>query len=133
MDLRPPPSSAAAAPPPSASSAADVGRLSAVRATELLDAVDGTLYSGDSSLLQREAMRVMVGGMTAEHILERLTEGVQGRGVVQARNGEHQCDHDEQQGDQAGAAQAAPAASHEFDETNPSSALLTPSRSGARL
>jgi phosphate acetyltransferase len=27
-------------------------------------------------LMQREAQRVMVGGMTAEHILERLTEGV---------------------------------------------------------
>ncbi|MFG1783071.1 phosphate acetyltransferase [Rhodococcus oryzae] len=43
---------------------------------ELLTAVDGELYSGDPELLQREALRVMVGGMTAEHILERLSEGV---------------------------------------------------------
>ncbi|MGB7362580.1 MAG: phosphate acetyltransferase [Rhodococcus sp. (in: high G+C Gram-positive bacteria)] len=43
---------------------------------ELLTAMKGTLYSGDSELLGREALSVMVGGMTAEHILERLTEGV---------------------------------------------------------
>ncbi|AUM17996.1 MULTISPECIES: phosphate acetyltransferase [Rhodococcus] len=43
---------------------------------ELLTAVDGELYSGDPELLHREALRVMVGGMTAEHILERLTESV---------------------------------------------------------
>lgn len=54
----------------------EIPLLVAPTMAELLDAVDGTLYSGDSSLLQREAMRVMVGGMTAEHILERLTEGV---------------------------------------------------------
>ncbi|TFI46024.1 phosphate acetyltransferase [Rhodococcus sp. 1R11] len=54
----------------------EIPLLVAPTMAELLVAVDGTLYSGDSSLLQREAMRVMVGGMTAEHILERLTEGV---------------------------------------------------------
>ncbi|MCZ4521624.1 phosphate acetyltransferase [Rhodococcus ruber] len=54
----------------------EIPLLVAPTMAELLDAVDGTLYSGDSSLLQREALRVMVGGMTAEHILERLTEGV---------------------------------------------------------
>ncbi|WP_132471845.1 phosphate acetyltransferase [Rhodococcus sp. SMB37] len=43
---------------------------------ELQTAIDGELYSGDSDLLQREVLRIMVGGMTAEHILERLTEGV---------------------------------------------------------
>lgn len=43
---------------------------------ELLTAIDGELYSGDPELLHREALRVMVGGMTAEHILERLTESV---------------------------------------------------------
>ena len=43
---------------------------------ELLTAIDGELYSGDPELLHREALRVMVGGMTAEHILERITEGV---------------------------------------------------------
>ncbi|SIR94313.1 phosphate acetyltransferase [Williamsia sterculiae] len=43
---------------------------------ELLDELDGELYSGDPELLSREALHVLVGGMTAEHILERLTEGV---------------------------------------------------------
>lgn len=42
---------------------------------ELLESIDGSLFSGDPELLHREALRVMVGGMTAEHILERLTEG----------------------------------------------------------
>lgn len=43
---------------------------------ELCDAVDGALSSGDERLLSREAMDVLVAGMTAEHVLERLTEGV---------------------------------------------------------
>ncbi|WP_043450445.1 phosphate acetyltransferase [Jongsikchunia kroppenstedtii] len=43
---------------------------------ELMAELNGSLYSGDPELLGREAMSVMVGGMTAEHILERLTEGV---------------------------------------------------------
>jgi phosphate acetyltransferase len=42
---------------------------------ELLTAVDGTLIHGDTSLLGREVLHVMVAGMTAEHVLERLTEG----------------------------------------------------------
>ncbi|GAA5045057.1 phosphate acetyltransferase [Nocardia callitridis] len=42
---------------------------------ELCAAVDGEIYSGDPELLNREALRIMVGGMTAEHILERLVEG----------------------------------------------------------
>ncbi len=42
---------------------------------ELLTAVDGSLVHGDPSLLGREVMHVMVGGMTAEHVLERLQEG----------------------------------------------------------
>jgi phosphate acetyltransferase len=54
----------------------EIPLLVAPTMAELLDAVDGTLYSGDSELMQREALRVMVGGMTAEHILERLSEGV---------------------------------------------------------
>lgn len=54
----------------------EIPLLIAPTMAELLDAVDGKLYSGDSELMQREALRVMVGGMTAEHILERLTEGV---------------------------------------------------------
>lgn len=43
---------------------------------ELMDAMGGRLLWGDEELLDREAMSVLVGGMTAEHILERLTEGV---------------------------------------------------------
>ena len=36
----------------------------------------GPLISGDAALLGREAMGVLVAGMTAEHVLERLTEGM---------------------------------------------------------
>jgi phosphate acetyltransferase len=50
--------------------------LVAPSVAELRDAVDGTVVSGDESLLNREAMDVLVAGMTAEHVLERLTEGV---------------------------------------------------------
>ena len=42
---------------------------------ELCTAVHGTLVHGDPSLLAREVMGVMVAGMTADHVLERLTEG----------------------------------------------------------
>ncbi|MFT4128114.1 MAG: phosphate acetyltransferase [Gordonia sp. (in: high G+C Gram-positive bacteria)] len=42
---------------------------------ELKDALGARLYSGDPALLDREALTVMVGGMTVEHILERLSEG----------------------------------------------------------
>ncbi|GAC58921.1 phosphate acetyltransferase [Gordonia hirsuta DSM 44140 = NBRC 16056] len=43
---------------------------------ELSTALDATLYSGDEELLEREAIDVMVGGMTVEHILERLSESM---------------------------------------------------------
>lgn len=43
---------------------------------ELLTSVNGTLISGDEDLLTREAMGVLVAGMTAEHVLERLAEGM---------------------------------------------------------
>ena len=43
---------------------------------ELCAAVQGSLVHGDSSLLAREVMGVMVAGMTADHCLERLTEGI---------------------------------------------------------
>ena len=43
---------------------------------ELCEAVQGTLVHGDASLLGREVMGVMVAGMTADHCLERLTEGI---------------------------------------------------------
>ncbi len=42
---------------------------------ELCDAVHGTLVHGDPSLLGREVRGVMVAGMTADHVLERLTDG----------------------------------------------------------
>ncbi|HEX7323343.1 MAG TPA: phosphate acetyltransferase [Mycobacterium sp.] len=53
----------------------DVALLAAPTMAELCEALDGTVYGGDPELLRREAMSVMVGGMTAEHILERLVEG----------------------------------------------------------
>jgi len=43
---------------------------------DLQRAVDGTVVSGDQELLKREVMDVLVAGMTAEHVLERLTQGV---------------------------------------------------------
>ncbi|GAC67546.1 phosphate acetyltransferase [Gordonia soli] len=42
---------------------------------ELKNSLGAQLYSGDPELLDREALKVMVGGMTVEHILERLTDG----------------------------------------------------------
>ena len=50
--------------------------LVAPSVAELQAAVEGTLLRGDPALLNREAMDVLVAGMTAEHVLERLTEGV---------------------------------------------------------
>ena len=49
--------------------------LVAPTVAELCAAVDGALVHGDESLLGREVMDVMVAGMTAEHVLERLSEG----------------------------------------------------------
>ncbi len=49
--------------------------LVAPTAGELLTAVDGTLVHGDASMLGRAVLTVMVAGMTAEHGLERLSEG----------------------------------------------------------
>ncbi|MGW5076613.1 phosphate acetyltransferase [Rhodococcus sp. NPDC004095] len=54
----------------------EIPLLVAPTVAELQNAIDGELYSGDVELLQREALQVMVGGMTAEHILERLTDGM---------------------------------------------------------
>ncbi|AZG47497.1 phosphate acetyltransferase [Gordonia insulae] len=42
---------------------------------ELREALGAEMFSGDEELLDREALKVMVGGMTVEHILERLTDG----------------------------------------------------------
>ncbi|SBS75239.1 Phosphate acetyltransferase [uncultured Mycobacterium sp.] len=50
--------------------------LVAPTVADLSAAVDGVLVHGDSSLLGREVLGVLVAGMTAEHCLERLTEGV---------------------------------------------------------
>ena len=50
--------------------------LVAPTVADLRDAVDGVLVHGDEALLGREVMDVLVAGMTAEHCLERLTEGV---------------------------------------------------------
>ena len=50
--------------------------LSAPSVADLQRAVDGMVISGDEALLTREVMGVLVAGMTAEHLLERLTEGV---------------------------------------------------------
>jgi len=50
--------------------------LVAPSVAELGIAVEGTLLRGDPALLAREAMDVLVAGMTAEHVVERLTEGV---------------------------------------------------------
>tara|TARA_R110002020_G_scaffold475905_2_gene714070 strand:+ start:41848 stop:43956 length:2109 start_codon:yes stop_codon:yes gene_type:complete len=41
----------------------------------LLAAVDGELLRGDADLLQREALGVVVAGMTMENVLQRLIEG----------------------------------------------------------
>ena len=43
---------------------------------ELKTALGAHMYSGDEALLDREALNVMAGGMTVEHILERLTDGM---------------------------------------------------------
>jgi phosphate acetyltransferase len=43
---------------------------------DLLPAVRGDLVSGDPLLLRREVQGFMVAGMTAEHCLERLSEGL---------------------------------------------------------
>jgi phosphate acetyltransferase len=50
--------------------------LFAPSVAELLNSVHGTVISGDEDLLTREAMGVLVAGMTAEHVLERLAEGM---------------------------------------------------------
>ena len=50
--------------------------LVAPSVAELQNAVEGTVIGGDPALLSREAMDVLVAGMTAEHVLERLKEGV---------------------------------------------------------
>lgn len=50
--------------------------LVAPSVAELRDAVHGELTGGDEQSLIREAMSVLVAGMTAEHVLERLRDGM---------------------------------------------------------
>ena len=50
--------------------------LVAPTVADLQAAVDGTLLSGDTALMSREVMGVVVAGMTADHVLERLGEAV---------------------------------------------------------
>jgi len=50
--------------------------LSAPTVAELETAVGGTPVSGEASLRQREVMGMVVAGMTADHVLERLSDGV---------------------------------------------------------
>ncbi len=54
----------------------DAPLLVAPTVADLQIAVGGTLVSGDVALLDREATGVVVAGMTADHVLERLAEGV---------------------------------------------------------
>ena len=48
--------------------------LTAPNVAQLLDAVDGSLYSGDEAVLDREVLGVTVAGMSMEHVLERTFE-----------------------------------------------------------
>jgi phosphate acetyltransferase len=50
--------------------------LVAPTVADLQVAVNGTLVSGDTELMSREVMGVVVAGMTADHVLERLREAI---------------------------------------------------------
>jgi phosphate acetyltransferase len=50
--------------------------LLAPTVAELERAVNGTAVSGDDTLRNREVMSVLVAGMTADHVLERLCDGM---------------------------------------------------------
>ncbi|KLO42145.1 phosphate acetyltransferase [Mycobacterium nebraskense] len=50
--------------------------LSAPTVAELEKAVSGTPVSGEASLREREVTGVLVAGMTADHVLERLSDGM---------------------------------------------------------
>jgi phosphate acetyltransferase len=50
--------------------------LSAPTVAELEKAVDGAPVSGEQSLREREVTGVLVAGMTADHVLERLRDGM---------------------------------------------------------
>ncbi|WP_194948608.1 phosphate acetyltransferase [Actinomyces trachealis] len=59
----------------SASTLPEVPLLSAPSVGEILNAVDGTLISGDPALLEREAESVLIGAMDVTHLLDHLKEG----------------------------------------------------------
>lgn len=48
--------------------------LGAPTVAELLEAVEGTVYSGDEALLEREVLGVTLAGMSMENVLERTFE-----------------------------------------------------------
>jgi phosphate acetyltransferase len=50
--------------------------LSAPTVAELAKAVNGTPISGDAELREREVTGILVAGMTADHVLERLRDGM---------------------------------------------------------
>ncbi len=50
--------------------------LSAPTVIELAEAVNGSPISGDAELREREVTDVLVAGMTADHVLERLRDGM---------------------------------------------------------
>jgi phosphate acetyltransferase len=50
--------------------------LSAPTVAELAKAVNGTPISGDAELREREVNGILVAGMTADHVLERLRDGM---------------------------------------------------------
>ena len=60
---------------PKAYTVPDEPLLVAPTVADLQSAVDGTQLSGDTALMSREVMGVVVAGMTADHVLERLGEG----------------------------------------------------------
>ena len=49
--------------------------LNAPTVRALMDAVGGRLAAGDEELLSREALDLIVGAMSVEHLLEKLTDG----------------------------------------------------------
>ena len=53
----------------------EVPLLGAPLVSALVDALDGELLCGDADLLDREAEEMLVAGMNAEHVLERLDDG----------------------------------------------------------
>jgi phosphate acetyltransferase len=49
--------------------------LQAPTVGQLMEAVDGTLWLGDPALVSREALDVLVGAMSVEHLLDHLSDG----------------------------------------------------------